>query len=274
MSFPPEAASSSPRARAPEADVRRRSRASPRRQPPSPAPRRHRRRRLRQGRHADRLPRDVGRLGAPLGGRLEAATRRPVSGDVFAAIGFDPTSGRVAPRRAARHRHDGRDRRSGGGGHAPLVPERRGRPAGGRCRLVRARPVALAVPLADLAGAVRGAADAQAARLAVATTDDREPTDATLRHLGLRGDVSAHGLRRRRLRRRSRSRRCPRRSARGLAHPAGADGGDRRLAGRPRDGPLGRGGPGRSACCSGLGGDGDLADAEPVIDSVGDLLRT
>jgi hypothetical protein len=30
-----------------------------------------------------------------LGERLDGATRRPVSGDVFAAIGFDPVSGRV-----------------------------------------------------------------------------------------------------------------------------------------------------------------------------------
>jgi phosphoglycolate phosphatase len=33
-----------------------------------------------------------------LGTRLEAAARRPVAPDVWAAIGFDPTSGRVAPR--------------------------------------------------------------------------------------------------------------------------------------------------------------------------------
>lgn len=32
-----------------------------------------------------------------LGDRLDAAIRRPVSLDVFAAIGFDPTTGRVAP---------------------------------------------------------------------------------------------------------------------------------------------------------------------------------
>ncbi|HET9520177.1 MAG TPA: hypothetical protein VFO73_03940, partial [Candidatus Limnocylindrales bacterium] len=31
------------------------------------------------------------------GRRLEAAARRPVAGDVFAAIGFDPASGRVQP---------------------------------------------------------------------------------------------------------------------------------------------------------------------------------
>ena len=30
-----------------------------------------------------------------LGRRLDGATRRPVAGDVFAAIGFDPASGRV-----------------------------------------------------------------------------------------------------------------------------------------------------------------------------------
>ena len=30
-----------------------------------------------------------------LGQRLDGATRRPVAGDVFAAIGFDPVSGRI-----------------------------------------------------------------------------------------------------------------------------------------------------------------------------------
>ena len=32
-----------------------------------------------------------------LGGRLELATRRPVAGDVYATIGFDPTVDRVIP---------------------------------------------------------------------------------------------------------------------------------------------------------------------------------
>src|SRR5437879_11017626 len=32
-----------------------------------------------------------------LGARLEAVTRRPVAGDVFAAIGFDPVDDRVRP---------------------------------------------------------------------------------------------------------------------------------------------------------------------------------
>ena len=33
-----------------------------------------------------------------LGARLDDVIRRPVSPDVFATIGFDPTTGRVAPR--------------------------------------------------------------------------------------------------------------------------------------------------------------------------------
>jgi phosphoglycolate phosphatase len=51
-------------------------------------------------------------------------------------------------------------------------------------------PVATAVPLADLAAlfaALRGSGRV----IGVATTDHRQPTEATLRSLGLRGDVSA-----------------------------------------------------------------------------------
>jgi phosphoglycolate phosphatase len=51
-------------------------------------------------------------------------------------------------------------------------------------------PVATAVPTADLVGlfaALRGGGRT----IAVATTDDRAPTEATLRALGIRGDVAA-----------------------------------------------------------------------------------
>ena len=125
-----------------------------------------------------------------LGRRLDGATRRPVAGDVFAAIGFDPTTGRVR-------------------GGAPLAVAtmsevreviaaviRRWCPniAAARRAVESAwfepDPVATAVPLADLPvlfGLVRGSGR----KIAVATTDDRAPTEATLRGLGIRDQVSA-----------------------------------------------------------------------------------
>ncbi len=85
-----------------------------------------------------------------LGTRLEAAARRPVAPDVFAAIGFDPSTGRVAaggPLAAATMAAD-----RGGRGHGPaaLVPKRRRsatgdgdgvvRPGSGRARQAPGRP--------------------------------------------------------------------------------------------------------------------------------------
>ncbi|HET7031180.1 MAG TPA: HAD family hydrolase [Candidatus Limnocylindrales bacterium] len=119
-----------------------------------------------------------------LGGRLEAATRRPVAGDVFATIGFDPTRDRVIPGGPlATATMDGiRDlvgavlRR-----WCPSVPA--------AMRILSEAwfepdPVATAVPLADLPG-VLGAIRASGRRIAIATTDDRRPTEATLAGLGL-----------------------------------------------------------------------------------------
>ena len=127
---------------------------------------------------------------ADLGRRLDGATRRPISGDVFAAIGFDPSSGRVRPgtplaiatmaeireviaavvRRwcpnvaAARRAVDG----------AWFIPD----------------PVATARPLADLRVLFETVLDG-GRQIAVATTDDRAPTEATLRAFGIREHVSA-----------------------------------------------------------------------------------
>ena len=119
-----------------------------------------------------------------LGTRLELATRRPVAGDIFTTIGFDPVANRVQP---------------GGplaiatmAGIEELIGAvlRRWCPSVTAARRILAEawfepdPVALAVPLADLTGlfgAVRGAG----CRIAVATTDDRRPTEATLAALGL-----------------------------------------------------------------------------------------
>jgi phosphoglycolate phosphatase-like HAD superfamily hydrolase len=119
-----------------------------------------------------------------LGGRLELATRRPVAGDVYATIGFDPTVDRVIP----------------GGPLAVATMDgirdlvgavlRRWCPSVSAARRILAEawyepdPVATAVPLADLP-LLLGAIRTTGRRIAVATTDDRRPTEATLAGLGL-----------------------------------------------------------------------------------------
>jgi HAD superfamily hydrolase (TIGR01509 family) len=123
-----------------------------------------------------------------LGTRLELASRRPVAGDVFTTIGFDPTTNRIL---------------AGGpmavgtmGEIAELVGAvlRRWCPSVNAARRVLAEawfepdPVERAVPLVDLTAVFT--ALRQAGRLiAVATTDDRRPTEATLANLGLVDDV-------------------------------------------------------------------------------------
>lgn len=125
-----------------------------------------------------------------LGRRLDGATRRPVAGDVFATIGFDPTTGRVRP-------------------GAPLAVAtmsqireliaaviRRWCPSVGAARRAvetawfTPDPVARAVPIGDLP-ALFGTLLDSGRTVAVATTDDRTPTDATLRALGVRDLVAA-----------------------------------------------------------------------------------
>jgi phosphoglycolate phosphatase-like HAD superfamily hydrolase len=117
-------------------------------------------------------------------GRLEAVTRRPVAGDVFAAIGFDPAGGRVLPGGPlAIDTMAGIEERIGAvlRRWCPSVPA-------ARRALAEAwfepDPVDLAVPLADL-HAVFGELRASGREIAVATTDDREPTEATIAALGL-----------------------------------------------------------------------------------------
>lgn len=124
-----------------------------------------------------------------LGDRLEASARRPVAPDVFAAIGFDPSSGRVAP----------------GGplagatmaqiGSIVETVLRRWCPSVAAAR--RAAEAAwfvpdpaAATPAADVRRVV-AALRAADKRIAVVTTDDREPTDATLRAFGIRDAVKA-----------------------------------------------------------------------------------
>lgn len=204
-----------------------------------------------------------------LGERLDDVIRRPVSPDVFAAIGFDPTTGRVAP-----------------GG--PLAIEtmagieetvarvlRRWCPSIAAARRATAAawfipdPAELAVPLGDL-GTIFGRLRADDRRIAVVTTDDRAPTDATLRALGIREYVGAM--------------------------VCGDDGFDVKpapdaviavchafrtepsrvavLGDTPTDVAMARSaGAGRViGVRSGVGSEADLADADQVIDSVSSLL--
>jgi phosphoglycolate phosphatase len=125
-----------------------------------------------------------------LGTRLEASARRPVSPDVFTAIGFDPTTGRVAA--------GGPLASSTMAGIQDVVEAvlRRWCPSVAAARRATEAawylpdPVALATPLADLPAlfdTIRG----DGRRIAVVTTDDRAPTDATLRALGIRRQVEA-----------------------------------------------------------------------------------
>lgn len=125
-----------------------------------------------------------------LGTRLEAAARRPVSPDVFAAIGFDPSTGRVTA--------GGPLASSTMAGIQDVVAAvlRRWCPSVAAARRATETawhlpdPVALAVPLADLP-ALFGALRSGGRRIAVVTTDDRAPTDATLRAVGVRSSVEA-----------------------------------------------------------------------------------
>ena len=125
-----------------------------------------------------------------IGRRLDVATGRPVSGDVFAAIGFDPTGNRVLP--------GGLLAVSTMAGIAETIAAvvRRWCPSVAAARRAvetawfEPDPVALARPLADLPYLFEGLV-ASGRRIAVATTDDRAPTEATLRALGVRGNVSA-----------------------------------------------------------------------------------
>ncbi len=125
-----------------------------------------------------------------LGKRLDGSTRRPVSGDVFAAIGFDPTSGRVrrgAPLAVATM---GEIREM----IAAVI--RRWCPSVGAARQAVETawfipdPVTSAIPVGDLPGMFRALRES-GRTIAVATTDDRAPTQATLRVLGVRDLVSA-----------------------------------------------------------------------------------
>jgi phosphoglycolate phosphatase-like HAD superfamily hydrolase len=125
-----------------------------------------------------------------LGARLEAATRRPVAGDVFAAIGYDPIADRVRP--GAPLAED----TMGGIEERVAAVLRRWCPSVPAARRALAEawfepdPVELAVPLADLP-ALFAALHASGRSIAVATTDDRRPTESTLAALDVAPFVTA-----------------------------------------------------------------------------------
>jgi phosphoglycolate phosphatase len=204
-----------------------------------------------------------------LGSRLDATIRRPVSLDVFATIGFDPTTGRVA---------------SGG----PLatatmagIEETVARVLRRWCPSIAAArrateaawlvpdPVALALPLADL-GALFGRVRDAGSRIAVVTTDDRAPTEATLRALGVRPAVEAmvcgdDGF----------AVKPAPDAVFAVCHAFRTDPGRVAVIGdSPADMVMARtAGAGRVVGVrSGVGSDEDLAAADVVIDSVADLI--
>ncbi len=125
-----------------------------------------------------------------LGARLDATIRRPVSLDVFATIGFDPSSGRVAPAGALA------TATMAGIEETVARVLRRWCPSIAAARRATEAawfvpdPTALAVPLADLV-LLFDQLRASGLRIAVVTTDDRDATDATLRTLGVRDEVEA-----------------------------------------------------------------------------------
>jgi phosphoglycolate phosphatase-like HAD superfamily hydrolase len=125
-----------------------------------------------------------------LGRRLDGATRRPVSGDVFAAIGYDPVADRIRPGAPLAIATMGQIE------EIVAAVIRRWCPSVAAARRAvetawfEPDPVATAVPTADLEQLFSRLA-ASGRRLAIATTDDRRPTETTLRALGLRSYVSA-----------------------------------------------------------------------------------
>ncbi len=122
--------------------------------------------------------------------RLEAATGLPIARSLFKTMAFDPDSGTIVP--------------SGPLSIAPLAELRKLvvvvlqgaglSPNESEAALAKAwhlpDPVALAQPLADLP-LLFGALRAHELKIAVATSDDRAPTEATLTALGIASFVDA-----------------------------------------------------------------------------------
>jgi HAD superfamily hydrolase (TIGR01509 family) len=121
---------------------------------------------------------------------LRTATGRPVQGALFAMLGYDPATGAISPHGglAATPMARLRDRTS-----EILVDA--GLDAAEAERALEEAwhapdPVALARPIGDLP-ALFGRLRDDGRRVAVATSDDREPTERTLAALGIAGLVDA-----------------------------------------------------------------------------------
>jgi phosphoglycolate phosphatase len=121
---------------------------------------------------------------------LERATGMLVRDALFAMLGVDPASGRVQPGGGlaatpmGRLRERTRDLLIAAGLTQPAADEAL------RAAWRAPDPVALARPLADLGGLFRRL-HATGRRVAVATSDDRDPTERTLAALGLTGAIDA-----------------------------------------------------------------------------------
>lgn len=125
-----------------------------------------------------------------LAGDLERLTGKPIASALHGALGFDATAGRALPGRplAATPMADLRVLT-----HETLVRAGvsvEGAEAALAVAWAGPDPVALARPLADLP-ALFGALRATGRRIAVVTTDDREPTERTLAALGVTRLVDA-----------------------------------------------------------------------------------
>jgi phosphoglycolate phosphatase len=121
---------------------------------------------------------------------LERATGTAIEPGLFAMLGFDPLTGQVLPGGGLAATPMARLRERTG---ALLIEAGLTRRAAERA-LVRAwrapDPVGLARPLADLAGLFRKLRTS-GRRIAVATSDDRDPTERTLAALGLADAIDA-----------------------------------------------------------------------------------
>ena len=178
-----------------------------------------------------------------LGERLDVATRRPSAATCSRRSGSTPPAVGCWPARRSRSRRWPRSgRRSPRSSAAGARASRR---RGGRSRRPgSSRTRSLWRCRRRIVPALFGALRVAGRLIAVATTDDRAPTEATLRALGVRGDVAAIA--------------CGDDGVGVKPDPAmllalcqatgvwpARTGDDRRHAGRPGDGPGGRGGPGR-----------------------------
>ena len=125
-----------------------------------------------------------------LAAALEGATGKPIEASLFSMLGFDPATGRVLP-----------------GGELAATPMARlrertrellvasgliGRAADQALNQAwhAPDPVELARPIIDL-GALLGRLRASGRRIAMATSDDRDPTERTLAALGVTNEIDA-----------------------------------------------------------------------------------